>query len=143
MLKVNKHLETVEDTETAFYEAISGGDIEALMSLWADDDEIVCIHPGSSRLIGHAAIRATWEQIFAQGGVHIRPVQVHAVQNVLTSVHSVIEEVHHNSSKAQDLHVLATNVYMKTPLGWRIVMHHACVVPGEAPSDVPLASLLH
>jgi ketosteroid isomerase-like protein len=143
MPKINKFLETVEETEAAFYDAISRADIEMLMSLWADDDDIVCVHPGSARVIGPAAIRATWEQIFAHGGVHIRPVQVHAVQNVMTSVHSVIEEVHHTGAKAKDLHVLATNVYMKTPMGWRIVMHHACVVPGEAPSDTPLANLLH
>jgi ketosteroid isomerase-like protein len=46
-------------------------------------------------------------------------------------------------SRQQDIHILATNVYMKTPQGWRIVAHHASVVPGEAPPDVPVATLLH
>jgi hypothetical protein len=32
---------------------------------------------------------------------------------------------------------------MKTPQGWRIVAHHASVVPGEAPPDVSIAALLH
>jgi hypothetical protein len=32
---------------------------------------------------------------------------------------------------------------MKTAAGWRIVSHHSSVVPGEAPSDIPVAALLH
>lgn len=139
----SKILETAEDTETAFYDAIGRADIDGLMALWADDEEIVCIHPGAPRLVGHASIRAAWESIFEQGGVHIRPVQRHVTQNVMTSVHNIIEEVHRAVSRQQDVHILATNVYMKTPQGWRIVSHHASVVPGEAPPDIPVAALLH
>jgi ketosteroid isomerase-like protein len=39
---------------------------------------------------------------------------------------------------------LATNVYLKTPQGWRIVIHHASVAPGK-PADDPgsAAAMLH
>ena len=47
-----------DETESAFYEALQRGDIDLLMSCWADDDEIVCVHPGGPRLLGPAAIRA-------------------------------------------------------------------------------------
>ena len=30
----------------------SKGDVDLLMSCWAEDDEIVCVHPGGSRLMG-------------------------------------------------------------------------------------------
>lgn len=143
MPKISKHLETADDIETAFYDALGRADIHALMALWADDDDIVCVHPGGGRLIGHGPIRAAWEQIFEQGGVHIRPTQVHVTQNVMTSIHNVIENVHRPGDVPQDLHVLATNVYMKTPRGWRMVMHHVSVAPGEAPVETPLANLLH
>jgi uncharacterized protein (TIGR02246 family) len=143
MPKISKHFETVEDVEAAFYDALGRADIDALMSLWADDDEIVCVHPGSPRLIGHAQIRASWEQVFEQGAVHIRPVQVHVCQNVMTSVHSVIEEMHRPGATQKDLHILATNVYLKTPRGWRMVMHHVSVAPGEAPVETSHANLLH
>lgn len=138
-----KILATPEEAEAAFYDAISRADVDAVMALWADEEDIVCIHPGAPRLIGHASIRAAWESIFEQGGVHIRPVQLHVTQNMMTSVHNIIEEVHRSVSRQQDIHILATNVYMKTPLGWRIVTHHASVVPGEAPPDTPTATLLH
>ena len=57
-------LATAEDTEHAFYDAIARADLESLMALWADDEEIVCVHPGAPRLHGHAAIRESWEMIF-------------------------------------------------------------------------------
>lgn len=143
MPQTNKPMQSAEEVEAAFYDAISRADIEAVMSLWTDDEEIVCIHPGGPRLIGHDAIRASWEQIFEGGGVQIRPVQAHVTQNMMTSVHSIIEEVHRSISQPKDIHILATNVYMKTPLGWRLAIHHASVVPGQAPSDMPAAALLH
>jgi len=143
MPQLNKVLASPEETEAAFYDAISRADIDGVMALWADDEDIVCIHPGAPRLVGHASIRASWESIFEQGGVHIRPVQIHVTQNVMTSVHNIIEEVHRTVTHRQDIHILATNVYMKTPQGWRIVAHHASVVPGEAPPNVPIAALLH
>lgn len=143
MSHLSKIMETPEETEIAFYEAIGRADVEAVMALWADEDDIVCIHPGAPRLVGHASIRAAWESIFEQGGVQIRPVQRHVTQNMMTSVHNIIEEVHRTTSRQQDIHILATNVYMKTPHGWRIVTHHASVVPGEAPADATVSSLLH
>lgn len=143
MTNTNKLLETSEETEAAFYDAISRADVDALMALWADEEDIVCIHPGAPRLVGHASIRAAWESIFEQGGVQIRPVQVHIAQNMMTAVHNIIEEVHRTASRKQDVHILATNVYMKTPRGWRLVTHHASVVPGEAPPNVSVSALLH
>jgi ketosteroid isomerase-like protein len=62
---------------------------------------------------------------------------------MLTAVHSVIEEVQRKTDKPQDIHILATNVYVKTPHGWRIVTHHASVATGEPPADLFKASVLH
>ena len=43
------------------------GDLEAIMSVWAEDEEIVCIHPGSGRVAGYTAIREAWSQVFGNG----------------------------------------------------------------------------
>lgn len=143
-MPVKKQLNgSADDVEAAFYDALSRADLEGLMALWAEDEEIVCIHPGAPRLIGHAAIRASWEAIFERGSVHIRPVQLHATHNMLSSVHSVIEEVDSGSEAPQDIHILATNVYVKTPHGWRIATHHASIAAGKPPLDLFKASVLH
>ena len=134
---------SADEVETAFYDALGRADIDGLMALWAEDEEIVCIHPGASRQIGHAAIRASWEAIFERGSVHIQATQLHATHNLLSAVHSVIEQVHNANDNLPDVHILATNVYMKTPQGWRITMHHASVAAGKAPLDLFKASVLH
>jgi ketosteroid isomerase-like protein len=136
-------LSSADETEAAFYDALSRADIEALMSLWAEDEEIVCIHPGAGRLVGHATIRASFEAIFERGSVQIQPVQLHASRNMITAVHNIIEEVHRTPEMTQDIHILCTNVYIKTALGWRITLHHASVAPGRAPNELFRASMLH
>ena len=29
-----------------------------MMTTWADDEEIVCVHPGGARLVGYDAVRS-------------------------------------------------------------------------------------
>ncbi|HWW07821.1 YybH family protein [Collimonas sp.] len=134
---------SAEETETAFYDAMSRADIEAMMALWADDDEIVCIHPNAPRLHGHAAIRAAFESLFERGGVHIRARHLHVTHNMSTSIHNLVEELHQASDADREMHILATNIYMKTPRGWRIVLHHASVAPGAAPDETVSNTTLH
>ncbi len=142
MAKSSKMPGSAEDTEAAFYDAIGRADIEALMALWADEEEIVCIHPGASRLVGHAVIRASWEAIFERGGVPIRPLQLHVSQNMMTSVHSVVEQIN-RADDQQDRHILATNIYLKTPLGWRIAVHHASIAAGKISAEKTMPAMLH
>ena len=122
---------SADDTEAAFYDALQRGDIEQLMACWSDEDDIVCVHPGGPRLLGAGAIRAAFEAMFAHGTVRARPVQVHRVVALSSAVHSVAEQV--EVMLPDGLHqaaLLATNVYHKTPEGWRMVAHHAS--PGTA-----------
>jgi ketosteroid isomerase-like protein len=116
-----------DDVEAQFYEALQRGDIETLMALWADDDEIVCVHPGGGgRLVGPAAIRASFEAIFANGGIPVTPQQVHRLQQLGTSVHHLLERIEVVSAEGRQVGwVVATNVFVKTAQGWRLVAHHA------------------
>lgn len=138
---------TAEDVEAQFYEALQQGDIDRLMAVWADDDDIACVHPGGPRAIGDGAIRATFEAIFANGAVDVRVHHLRSLQAHGCEVHHVVEhvQVQGDDGQPQAAYVLATNVYMETPLGWRMVLHHAS--PGSARelqeiSEAP-SSLLH
>ena len=48
-------LASSSEVEQQFYAALRSADLEALMALWADDDDIVCVHPGGQRVIGPQA----------------------------------------------------------------------------------------
>lgn len=134
-----------DDTEHAFYEALQHGDIDRLMACWTDEEDIVCVHPGGQRLVGHAAVRAAFETLFANGSIRAVPEQVRRLDAGSCSVHSVIErvEVMGHDGPAQAW-VLATNVYTKTAQGWRMVAHHASPGSDEAPAAALSAGpLLH
>jgi ketosteroid isomerase-like protein len=135
-----------DDIEAAFYDALQRGDIDKLMACWADEDEIFCIHPGGPRVVGATAIRATFEAMFADGGsVRAWPERVRKIDSVASSVHNLIERVEVlTGAGPTDAWVIATNVYHRTALGWRMVAHHAS--PGttsdiQEVSDAP--SVLH
>ena len=135
-------LGSAAETEAAFYDALNRADLDGLMALWAEEEDITCIHPGAPRLVGHAAIRASWAAIFERGGIRVRPIQLHASHTLMTAVHNIIEEIQRRQDDPHDMHILCTNVYVSTPQGWRIVTHHASIAPGMAPAR-PLPATLH
>ena len=115
-----------DDVEATFYDALRQGDIERLMSCWADEEEIVCVHPGGPRLVGAGAIRATFEAMFANGTVQAHPENIHKVDALASAMHHLIERVEVlGADGPQTAYVIATNVYHRTPQGWRMVAHHA------------------
>ena len=136
---------TPEDIEAQFYEALQQGDIDKLMAVWSDEDDVVCVHPGGPRVIGHRAIRAAFEAIFANGPIPVQPEKLRRVAGSTSAVHNLLERVDIATSEGvQTAWVIATNVYLKTSQGWRLVAHHAS--PGtslELPEAGDAPSTLH
>ena len=115
-----------DDAETRFYEALRDGDLDRVMAVWADDDEIVCVHPGGARVVGMQAVRAAFEAIFASGNIIVHPEHVKCVLAMGCAVHSVLERIDVITSEGPRTGwIVATNVYVKTAQGWRMVAHHA------------------
>jgi ketosteroid isomerase-like protein len=123
-----------DEVETAFYDALQSGDIDKLMACWADEDDIVCVHPGGPRMVGATAIRAAFEAMFANGTIRAWPERRRKVESLGSAVHHLVERIELLGPEGpRNAWVLATNVYHKTAQGWRMVAHHAS--PGTA-SDV-------
>ena len=115
-----------DDIEAAFYEALQSGDIEKLMACWADEDDIVCVHPGGGGVGGAAAIRATFDAMFSNGTIRAQAEKVRKVEAMSASVHNVLERIEVLTEEGpRHAYVIATNVYHKTAQGWRMVAHHA------------------
>ena len=125
------------EVEVAFYDALQKGDVAQLMACWADEDDIVCVHPGGARLIGAGAIRAAFEALLSHGAVPVHLEHVQSVEALASSVHSVIERIEIDTPAGRhEAWVIATNVYHKTAQGWRMVAHHAS--PGTPHKPLPL-----
>lgn len=122
---------SADDIENAFYEALQSADIQKLMGCWADEEDIVCVHPGGPRLIGAGAIRAAFEAMFANGNIQAYPERIHKIESLASAVHHLVERVEIMTPQGpQKAWVIATNVFHKTPQGWRMVAHHTS--PGTA-----------
>lgn len=136
---------SADDVEAAFYEALQTGDIDKLMACWADEDDVVCVHPGGSRLVGAGAIRAGFEALFANGTVRAQPERIHRVESLGACVHSLIERVDILTPEGPaQAYVIATNVYHKTAQGWRMVAHHASPgLPVQTEPSAGPSALLH
>ncbi len=117
-----------QDAALAFYQAFEARDLDAMMAAWADDEEIICVHPGGPRMVGYDAVRTAWEQLFS-GDVKLtfRLDEIVVIETVGLAMQSAIEHVSTSAGTARGTAV-ATNVFMRTPSGWRVVCHHAAPV---------------
>lgn len=136
---------TPQDAEAAFYEALTKGDLDAMMAVWADDDEIYCIHPHGARVSGMTQVRESWRQIFSSGQTlrfQLREQQY--VHGMMLSVHSVYEHISVLGETRTRNPVIATNIYLRTERGWRMVAHHASPAPvATEPEPRRAAKTLH
>jgi len=119
-----------QDAESAFYEALTKADLDAMMAVWADDDDIYCVHPNGARISGVEGVRESWRQIFASGqSLRFQLRESQHVQGMMLSVHSVYEHITIAGETRARSPMIATNVYLRTERGWRMVAHHASPAP--------------
>lgn len=130
-------LGTPDETEAAFYDALLHADIDQLMACWSEEDEIVCVLPGTHRLIGYAVVRTAFETLLMSGGMRVHVERLHRVDGPSTRVHNALIRVEmggHDQS-AEPFWVQVTSVYSKTARGWRLVAHHASQGMYEDPTQ--------
>ena len=123
--------DTPQAAEAAFYDAFISHNVDAMMAVWADDDDIACIHPLGTVQTGRTAIRESWEIIF-RNTPQIKIIineRARTRQNAI-AVHVVEEHIHIKGQESRPP-VLATNTYRLTDAGWRIVLHHASPSPAK------------
>jgi ketosteroid isomerase-like protein len=122
-----------QDAALAFYQAFEGKDVEAMMATWAEDEEVVCVHPGGPRLVGYEAVRMGWEQLFAADAkLSFRLDEIVVIETVGLALQSAIEHVTVGNDPKPRGMAIATNVFLRTPSGWRMVVHHASPAPAIA-----------
>lgn len=118
--------DTPDEAERAFYNAFEQADLDGMMAVWDEDDDVVCVHPMGPCLTGIQAVGKSWQEIFESG----QPMRFEVRQRRFTrdenlSVHCVTEYINHGPRLQNRSVVIATNIYRRTPFGWRMVVHHA------------------
>jgi ketosteroid isomerase-like protein len=120
-------IEAIKAANNLFYEAFGALDMEKMEAVWETSERALCVHPGWQPLVGWDVIRASWQGIFDNATLmhfNIRYVNV-AVQGdcgwvtCMENITSVLQ------GRANTFGVLATNIFVRTPQGWRMIAHHA------------------
>ncbi|MCB6182404.1 nuclear transport factor 2 family protein [Leeia sp. TBRC 13508] len=126
------------DLEIAFYESFERRDLRTMMSLWADDERTYCVHPAGHCMNGLAEIHAGWEGLFQHmPAMHVHIQDRKIVQAPGLAIHHVTEMVYLDSDESQQHWVSATNVFILTEHGWRLLAHHATpLLTGNVDSPV-------
>jgi ketosteroid isomerase-like protein len=143
-----KLFQTPNNCEAAFYDAFERADLKLMMAVWADEPDIVCIHPQGPRLAGPAAIRESFTEMFSHGpNATLKVSELRQQKSQTLSIHSVYETFMSRDAQAvrgNGTPILATNVYLLTPGGWRMVLHHASVAPqGTTAEEQGVSRILH
>jgi ketosteroid isomerase-like protein len=133
-------VEAVRAANAALYDAFETGDIDLMEALWLDEDDaddVVCIHPGWLPVRGRRAVLRSWSMIMANTtyiqfvltDVQVRVDGDVAVvtcgENMLTGLPASDAEPSPGLAGGR---AIATNVFRRTPAGWRLWIHHASPV---------------
>ncbi len=142
----NVHHNTATAAQETFYQALANADIEALMSVWVNDDAVLCILPSGERLLGPDSIRETHEDVFSQGAVRVSYQELQSFETGTVSVHHVLEqfEIEGHPELPNKFLAYATNIFLRTPGGWQMMLHHASHAAGEVElPTIPQPEYLH
>jgi len=122
--------ETPDQAEAAFYAAFERSDSKAMMAVWSETSDIVCIHPHGPRLVGPTQVEESWTQIMRNSpSMRFRVVALNQVVSPEIAVHYVNEQIFVGGEAEPDFTVMATNIYQRTDDGWRMILHHASPTP--------------
>jgi len=125
--------ESAQAAEQAFYTAFERGSLTLMTEVWADDPDIVCVHPGGGRLQGREAVLESWSEILAaMQDVVIRATDVVVLGHGKLVLHHVREQLFVDGQRRGV--ILATNAYRQTAQGWQMVLHHGAADPSPPPA---------
>jgi len=125
-------IEAVKLANQLFYSAFETLDIDQMSSVWDDQYEVTCVHPGWPIIQGRDEVLQSWASIFnntmvmqftiTETSVHIDGDWAWVV--CTENLRSVID------GRVNEAKIEATNIFSKRSERWKIVHHHGSPVMG-------------
>ncbi|WP_306340632.1 nuclear transport factor 2 family protein [Streptomyces sp. AS13] len=136
----------VEAANTAFYEALERGDLDALTDSWLPGEELTvsCVHPGWPVLTGRRDVLRSYALIMANTDyIQFFLTDVNVTMTGETALVTCTENIL-SGGPAEDGDalgplvgrlVVATNVFRHTADGWKLWSHHGSPVLADSDED--------
>ena len=132
------HAESPEDmvraADQAFYQALSGRDLPAMMAVWANKPYVVSIGPRSKKMdIGADAVGKYWGgafDYFSQINATKTDARVRIEGNVAWVIGTETATLQPKSGgDALKFDTFVTHIFEKEGAAWKLVVHHAQMIP--------------
>jgi ketosteroid isomerase-like protein len=109
-----------------FYAAFAVADMGSMMEVWAHDEPVAVIHPGTRPVAGREQVLQSWRDIFQTASavdiVCVDPqVQLHGELAIVLC-----------QERINGYQLAASNTYRRTTEGWFLVLHQAGPVAAAA-----------
>jgi ketosteroid isomerase-like protein len=123
--------EELREMNERFYRALETLDLAAMERVWLDERWVRCIHPGGDVLVGWENVRESWQRIFEDTPwIRVTATQVEVEVFGDVALVGCAENITTGSDGDVGVAVAqATNLFKRTPDGWRMIHHHASSAP--------------
>ncbi|MEV7397631.1 nuclear transport factor 2 family protein [Aeromicrobium sp. NPDC092404] len=121
----------------SFYDAVETGDVDLMASLWVDDADASCVHPGALPLRGTAQVLRSWTVLMANVGYiqfFLTDVEVatfpRGSDDPTTAVVTCTENILSGEGLASPGAfsggtLVCTSILVHEPGGWKFLSRHA------------------
>lgn len=123
--------EELREINERFYRSLETLDLASMEGVWLPEPWVRCIHPGWDVLVGWDDIRDSWRRIF-ENTPWIRVTATQVEIEVFGDIALVGCAENITTGQDGDVGVAvaqATNLFKRTPDGWRMIHHHASSAP--------------
>ena len=128
---------TPQEAEDAFYDALDEGDLDQLLSVWAESDDICCLLPMYPMIQSRQGVKDIFTHLFSQGhGVSLTISHLGWIQTDDIAIHQVEETIQNpppNTTPTPPFY--GTNIYRKDETGWRLIVHQNAPTPPPPPPE--------
>ena len=129
---VERDLAEVRLSNERFYRALTRLDIDEMDAVWAHEEGARCIHPGWEVIAGWDVIRQSWDIIFSNtASLRVEPSQVSVRLEGDMAWVSCLESIASGPEDDSVTMARATNLFVRTSDGWKMILHHASQVPAD------------
>ncbi len=129
--------DTPQEAEDAFYDALDEGDLNRMLSVWAEADDICCLLPMHPMIQGREAVTGVFTHLFSEGhGVSLSIAHLGWIETDDIAIHQVEETI---EDPPADRHTpppfYGSNIFRKDNTGWRLIVHLNAPTPPPPPPE--------